>query len=82
MKRNDFASVEVVHDLCQYANGYHILIMFLLVSGYSQAEVAQMLGISRQALFHETLVIREQYRAGCRLSQRAARQTRDKAKQV
>lgn len=80
MARSDFQSVEIVTDLCRHANGYHILIMFLLVSGYSQAEVAQMLGISRQALHHETVVIRQMYFAGRKLSQRTARKEKNKAK--
>lgn len=80
MKSHDLQSVEVVTDLCRHANGFHILILFLLVSGYTQAEVSEMLGISRQALHHETLVIRQQYYTGMKLNQRTAKQARDEAK--
>lgn len=82
MKEHGYECVEVVEDLCRYCNGFHVLILYLLVCGYSQAEVAQMLNISRQALFHETNVIRMQYHEGRKLNQRSARQARDKAKQI
>lgn len=76
MKQNDLRSVEVVHDLCRYSTGYQVLVMYLLVAGYSQAEVAQMLGISRQALNDEMILIREQYRTGEKLTFREAKARR------
>lgn len=81
MKSKDFGAVETVLDLCKYCNGYHILILFLLVCGYSQVEVAQMLGVSRQALNDELILIRAQYIKGRKMTYRQAKEwTRGKPK--
>ena len=78
MRKTDYAftQVEVVLDLLRHCNGYHVLILFLILSGHSQAEVAQLLGISRQALNDEMILIREQYRAGRPLTYREAKSRR------
>lgn len=76
MKSNDIATVESVLDLTRYCNGYHILLLYLIASGYSQVEISQMLGISRQALNDEMILIREQYRAGRPMTYRESKAMR------
>lgn len=80
MRSKDFGTVETIIDLCKYSSGYHLLIMYLLVSGYSQSEVAKMLNISRQALNDELVLIRAQYIKGRKMTYRASKEwTRKRA---
>lgn len=72
MSKSDLEQVELVADLCRHCNGYQVLVLYLLVSGYSQAEVSRLLGISRQAVNYELIQILESYRAGQRLTYREA----------
>lgn len=72
MSKSDLEQVELVADLTRFCTGYQTLILFLLVSGYSQAEVSRLLGISRQAVNYELIQILESYRAGQRLTYREA----------
>lgn len=74
MKSHDLQSVEVVEDLCRHATGYHILILYLLAYGFTQAETARLLGISRQALNDELVLIRAQYILGKKMTYRASKE--------
>lgn len=76
LKSNDFATVETIHDLCKFSTGYDLLVVFLLVSGHSQTEVADLLGVSRQAVSDQMLILWERYKAGRWITAREAKARR------
>lgn len=73
MKQNDFATVETVLDLTRFCSGYDLLVVFLLISGHNQAETASLLGVSRQAVSDQMLILWERYKAGEWLTTREAK---------
>lgn len=80
MRAKDFAVTETILDLTRHCSGYHILLLYLLVCGYTQAETARLLGISRQALNDELILIRAQYIKGRKMTYRESKEwTRKRA---
>ena len=66
VKQNDLRSVEVVHDLCAVCDGHDLIVIYLVLLGYEQIEIARLMGVSRQAIDDRLKHVQERYHAGKR----------------
>lgn len=76
MTRDDLQSVEVVHDLCMVANGVDLIIVYLMMLGLRQTEIADLMETTRQAVNDRLVRLQARYHEGRMLSARESKKKR------